>query len=404
MQDAGYYLVYLATDPKFTHITRIWATDFSTLTPVESLPDSQAGQATYWYVRPCFAPGACDAFDPTVFPRAYAFRKQSFPIKTMSPASGAVVPDEVTFTWQDYLVTNKALAGSEKVDQEARNYRVQVSTTAEFTNIVDTSPLVDQTRYAAQTRTYPDGPLFWRVQAFDNSNNPLTFSPVVAFSKSSPGPTLSAPVNAARVSEAPVLRWEPKPFGNIYEVEVYKNPGSALSATNRVLSVTTRSTAAVPLTPLPAGAYGWRVRRLDVNGWPGRWTADTNAKLRLFTVVGGLPTPLSPASGSTVRSNAVLLHWTAVRGASRYVVEVSRSSSFSSLVQTTRTDMTYWAPGLVSPSWPLGTVYWRVGPSTPRAGCSPRRHRGRRRSPPEVTTDARVRRRPGVRHAQDGKS
>ena len=61
-----------------------------------------------------------------------------------------------------------------------------------------------------------------------------------------------------------------------------------------------------------------------------------------------------------MRRSGVLLHWTAVRGASRYVVEVSRSSSFTSLLQTTRTDMTYWAPGLISPSWPLGTVYWRV--------------------------------------------
>jgi hypothetical protein len=198
------------------------------------------------------------------------------------------------------------------------------------------------------------------VQAYDNSNNPLTFSPVVAFSKSSPGPTQSAPADTARVSEAPVLRWAPKPFGNTYEVEVYKNPGSALSATNRVLSLTTRSTAAIPVTPLAAGAYGWRVRRLDVNGLPGRWTADINTGLRRFTVVGGLPTPLSPAKGSTVRRNGVLLHWTAVRGASRYVVEVSRSSTFSPLLQSVRTDMTYWAPGLVSPSWPLGTVYWRV--------------------------------------------
>jgi hypothetical protein len=360
VQDAGYYMVYLATDPAFTHITRVWATGFSTLTPVESLPDSQAGQATYWYVRPCFDYGACDAFDPSVFGGAFAFRKQSFPITTISPRGGAVVPDEVTFEWQDYLVTNRALAGSEKVDQEARNYRVQVSTTAEFTNIIDTSPFVDQTRYTAQTRTYPDGPLFCRVQAYDNSNNPLTFSPVVAFSKSSPGPTQSAPADTARVSEAPVLRWAPKPFGNTYEVEVYKNPGSALSATNRVLSLTTRSTAAIPVTPLAAGAYGWRVRRLDVNGLPGRWTADINTGLRRFTVVGGLPTPLSPAKGSTVRRNGVLLHWTAVRGASRYVVEVSRSSTFSPLLQSVRTDMTYWAPGLVSPSWPLGTVYWRV--------------------------------------------
>ena len=57
-------------------------------------------------------------------------------------------------------------------------------------------------------------------------------------------------------------------------------------------------------------------------------------------MVGGLPTPLSPSNGSTVRRSGVLLRWTAVRGASRYVVEVSRSSTFSTLLQAGRTDMT----------------------------------------------------------------
>ena len=32
--------------------------------------------------------------------------------------------------------------------------------------------MVDQTTYTAQTKTYPEGPLFWRVRAFDASNNP----------------------------------------------------------------------------------------------------------------------------------------------------------------------------------------------------------------------------------------
>ncbi len=33
-----------------------------------------------------------------------------------------------------------------------------MSTTAEFTNIIETSPLVDQTSYTAQTKTYPTAP------------------------------------------------------------------------------------------------------------------------------------------------------------------------------------------------------------------------------------------------------
>ena len=149
---AGYYLVYLATDPLFTNITRTWSTSYSQLTPLESLPDSQAGQATYWFIRPCFAAGACSAFDPAVFARAHAFRKTSAPIEALTPAADQVVTDEVPFTWTDYLATNNKLTPA--VTQEARNYQVQVSTTAGFTNIIDTSPLVDQTTYTAQTTTY----------------------------------------------------------------------------------------------------------------------------------------------------------------------------------------------------------------------------------------------------------
>src|SRR5665648_670591 len=146
VRGAGAYLVYLSTDPNFTNITRTWLTQYDTLTPVESLPDSQAGQATYWFVRPCYSAAACGPFD--ALGNAYAFRKRSFKVTPLSPlASPDPVADEVTFTWKDYLKTNQEQQGafSEVVTQEARNYRVQVSTTAEFTNIIDTSPLVDQT-------------------------------------------------------------------------------------------------------------------------------------------------------------------------------------------------------------------------------------------------------------------
>jgi hypothetical protein len=49
-----------------------------------------------------------------------------------------------------------------------------------------------------------------------------------------------------------------------------------------------------------------------------------------------------------------------VPGASRYLVEASTSSSFSTKIESVTTDMTSWAPGQVSPAWPNGTIYWRV--------------------------------------------
>jgi hypothetical protein len=365
---AGSYLVYLATDPNFTNITRIWTTGYSQLTPVESLPDSQAGQATYWFIRPCFAPDACAAFDTRVFPRAHAFRKTSAPIDAVTPAVGDVVTDEVTFTWKDYLATNDAL--TPKATQEARNYQVQVSTTAGFTNIIDLSPpaLVDQTTYTAQTTTYPDGPLFWRVRAFDNgipggpsnTGNPLTFSPVSAFTKESGVPTLTAPGPESTQSGAPVLTWDPMPFTSTYAVEIYKNLAAPLATANRVVSITTRTAAAVPTTTLPKGNYGWRVQRLDVNGKAGAWTSPDNEGLRLFTVGGPVPALTSPVSGTKIQDGTLVLQWAAAAGASRYLVEASTSPTFTAVIESVTTDMTSWAPGQISPAWPDSTIYWRV--------------------------------------------
>lgn len=372
VRGAGFYLVYLATDPNFTNITRTWATQHDTLTPVESLPDSQAGQATYWFVRPCYKADACGP-DGTVLgsTHAYAFRKRSFEVTPATPLAGATVADEVVFTWQDYLKTNQEQGGAvnEVVTQEARNYKVEVSTTKEFTNIIDTSPLVDQTRYEAQSKTYPDGPLFWRVQAYDASGNPLTTSDSnpggtsdpIEFTKKSPGPTLTVPANGASVSSAPVLTWAAKTFAETYLVEVYKYPLSPLADTNRVVSISTRATVAIPTTSLAPGDYIWRVRRLDTNALPGAWTADTNDDMWRFTVKAAAANLIAPTDGKVVTNNDVVLSWTSVLGATRYLVEASLDG-FKTRFDYVTTDMTSWAPGQVSPAWPNKAIDWRVTP------------------------------------------
>ena len=49
-----------------------------------------------------------------------------------------------------------------------RDAAVQVSDLADFSNLLD-NKVVDQRSYTPYDRTYPEQPLFWRVQAIDGS-------------------------------------------------------------------------------------------------------------------------------------------------------------------------------------------------------------------------------------------
>ena len=156
---AGWYRVYLATDPLFTNITKTYDTMFTSLTPSESLPDSQAGQATYWFVRPCYTTSYCGPFDESVFGQARAFRKVTRPVEDLAATlptpsgPGAPVDNSVMFTWKDYLATNRLdqtatiAPTAPAVDLEAASYQLQVSTTSNFTAIIDNVTAIDQTTY-----------------------------------------------------------------------------------------------------------------------------------------------------------------------------------------------------------------------------------------------------------------
>jgi len=365
---AGLYILYLATDPNFTNITHEFRTAHTQFTPAESLPDSQAGQATYWYVRSCYMPAECGAFDTSVFGDARAFRKESVPVQTEAPVNGYVeTSGQVRFAWKDYLYANQAKG----VTQEAAWYQVQVSTTANFTNVVETSPKVDATEYTADTKTYPDGPLYWRVQAFDNTSNPLTFSAPISFTKAVAGPTGLAPDTTAAGSagQTPLLTWTAQPFTTQYEVEIYKSsgdPSAALSPTNRVASVKTRLPSAVSPTELAAGRYSWRVRTIDINNNAGQWSSDKSPTPNLdgalahFVVGATGPVLIAPANGSTQSTGSLEFSWQKVDSATRYRIEASSTSNFATLIESATTDMTVWSPDLLTPVWPNGTIYWRV--------------------------------------------
>ena len=81
---AGLYVVFIAQDANFTNVVKHYRTQYTSLTPRESLLDNQAGNAYYWFVRPCITATRCGKFNASVFDEAFAFRKLSKAIELVS--------------------------------------------------------------------------------------------------------------------------------------------------------------------------------------------------------------------------------------------------------------------------------------------------------------------------------
>ncbi len=247
---AGAYEVTLANDAEFTNEIKRYKTIFTTITPRESFLDQQAGQAIYWFVRPCvdYNLSRCGPSAQTnANDNASAFRKNSAAVELLTPTVGQTFPDQITFNWTPYLTTNQAL--NPAVDQEARSYKIEVSTVSDFVSIFDTAT-VDQTTYTPFSKTYPEGPLYWRVQAIDGSGNTLTKSPSRLVNKASPALSLTFPGNGSTQAGVPYFQWTPQAFAATYLIEVYKNGDLLFSPANKVLSTTTKFSAWAPTTSL----------------------------------------------------------------------------------------------------------------------------------------------------------
>ncbi|MBS1848793.1 MAG: hypothetical protein JST73_10995, partial [Actinobacteria bacterium] len=237
------YRVYIAQDPNFTNVVRIYDTATTSLRSVEALPDNQAGQSYYvsvqpvladWYTGPSSTGAIYGNFGASVDPTGLgAFKKASSAVaspRTVGPAqtggacnASAVssISDMPTFCWN-------AATPYASGDVGAMSYHIQVATTPDFSNIIDQA-WVDQPTYTPyvwpanvygdggyfpgswpngiRDLTYPDGMLYWRVQAIDSTGNPLTYSAVASVTKSSTGITMTGPANGATVPQTTSLSW-----------------------------------------------------------------------------------------------------------------------------------------------------------------------------------------------------
>lgn len=353
---ASFYMVYYGQDAAFTtstvpNIPLTSNTIFQLRNgdSTSSLPDSQAGSAYYWHVRPCASLADCgpDPESHVVFSDTRSFRKASPAIQ--SPSTSDPSASEISFSWADYYNTNVNTSwGGQTSNQTAKTYRIQVATDPSFSNLVDTRE-VDQATYTAPDRLYPEGTYYWRVQAVDDAGNGLTWSPVASFKKQSPAVTQTSPVGGVSVSGTAPFRWAAQAFAQGYQIEVYKNNDTTLSPANRIISDNTRATAYTPLSPIPASSlpYLWRVRRVDSSGNLGPWSAPAS-----FISTGTAPRLITPKAGVWVNAWHSYFEWTEVPGAVAYNVQFTGPGNNQFTTQATA----------YAPTSPLasGTYTWKV--------------------------------------------
>jgi large repetitive protein len=361
--DVSYYRVFVARDVNLTNLVPGYprVVETTKFAPLTTLPDNVAGASYYWGVEPCKANGVCLG----LVTAPNSFVKTSKPVQLLTPVVDAVTSNEVTFTWRDYLATNQDLSAFPVVDStgvqtvaprvEAKQYRIQVSASSTFATTLD-NQLVDQQSFTTYNNTYPDGALYWRVQAIDGSGNAMAWSAGQKFVKTSPKVNPTSPRNGVIVPGTTQFRWDALNYAASYDIEIYKNADTTATTTNRIVLARSKFPAYSPSTPLAVSdvAYVWRVRPVDFKGRVGPWTSLVGAGAQFF-VNGVAPSLVSPASGAFVESKGAVFVWNPVSGATSYRLERRTVGSLSA--QSTITPATSWATTTALPS---GNFQWRV--------------------------------------------
>jgi hypothetical protein len=231
------------------------------------------------------------------------------------------------------------------------------------------------TNYSPDFHLLPSGTYFWNVVPVDSEGNRGTPSPVSSFTWSWPSTTTARVTDLMVATEMfdPQFSWDPVPGATKYEVEVNSSvdfaPGSKVCC-----SQLTTSTSLAPTVVFRDNTYYWRVRALDAAGNAGVWnrgpdfvktfdkvppvTAPSIKNLHMRDHLEDPGTDLDPGTAG-YQTDAPILKWDSVSGASAYLVDVAPyNASICDWGSTTG-----WRVTTSVPSWsPLGSGWNNIKP------------------------------------------
>src|SRR3954451_11725677 len=181
-----------------------------------------------------------------------------------------------------------------------------------------------------------------------------------------PAPTALSPASGASVEAVPAFAWAAVSVADHYEFQLAADAGFNSPVLGHGSDdFTTQKTRATVLKTIPNGTYYWRVRAVAAGGSVSSWTPARSFR-KAWTAAAALQ---SPAGGSGLQfgTDPLKLGWSAVPGASNYLVSLASDPSLGSLAFHLVGDPTgipkVQANSLaVSIALATGTYYWNVIP------------------------------------------
>jgi hypothetical protein len=249
----------------------------------------------------------------------------------------------------------------------AANYRIQVDNDFEFGSPQISEP-VDSPSYTPPG-SLADGTWYWRVRTADGSARNSEYTEAISFTKSSPIPTPTFPINDVVINELPTFQWQPilYPAGDFpvmvaprYHLMVDDDPN--FSSPLIQVALDTTSYTANRSKKIEDGTYYWKVAMLVGTNQYGPYSEPAS-----FYKVYLTPT-LSAASFGPVPD----LKWEPLDGAAYYQLQICRDPFFADCVESNvSTDLTHYVSRRAASSYPPGVYYWRVRMCDQAAACGP---------------------------------
>lgn len=149
-------------------------------------------------------------------------------------------------------------------------YEIEFATNIDFTIGVE-NHVVNNSSYIVATPLI-DGDYFWRVRAYNFSNQPGVWSSARAFTINTTepiAPILSSPFDNSTSKHTPTFKWLGTPRAVLYEFQYDKDSNFSIPIS---YAVTTRGTFRRP-PAMGSGIYYWHVRAKDAAGNWGAWSA-----------------------------------------------------------------------------------------------------------------------------------
>ncbi len=336
---AAYYQLQVSSNSTFTALVL----DQSNIIPSQFTlkTDLITGRSYFWRVR-----GFNDAGTASAWSATWNFKTPlGLPSLTSPVQNQSLLTDRPSFDWSD--VTN------------ATGYNIQASTSSSFGSLLlnASSPTSDY----VMTKSLPQNKLiFWRVRA-KNAAVTGNWSAVWVFRSGIPPsvPVLSSPTSGSLVTDyTPLLQWKvvAVPSGTSFaRYQLQLDDTSDFSSPLLDKNLTNLNSPRFELTTnlTPNAKYYWRIRSFNTLGHYSAWSNVFNFRTAV------LPPSLSaPNNNTTVGSLRPIFDWTDVTGATGYSIQISTTSSFSTLLVNGNTVASTYQPGSNLPAGKI--LYWRV--------------------------------------------